>query len=166
MKLTNLFTKLRSREHDLSQRADVNLTFSVRWWNRYWPIHSRSRKQKYILQNLLVTWITYKRQMVHTMNRTHCSHFLNSFDHYLRKMNSGFQIDSSIEFGLRVPMSIDLCRGDKRTLVVLNFLHLTNDKQKVDKGCRVVNQRWGHLLYRCNLQVLCRKLARRFLFDT
>ena len=64
------------------------------------PILTNS-KQIYILKNLLVTRITCKRQMVHTMNRTHCSHFLNSFDRYLQKMNSGFQIDSSIEFGLR-----------------------------------------------------------------
>ena len=30
----------------LSQRADVNLTFSVRWWNRYWPIQSRNTFKK------------------------------------------------------------------------------------------------------------------------
>lgn len=126
------------------------------------------KKAEIHFKNLLVTWITCKRGMVHTMNRTHCSHFLNSFDRYLRKMD--FKLIQVLKSDWGVPINIDLCRGDmsryKRTLVVLNFLHLTNDKQKVDKGCRVVNQRWRQLLYRCNLEMLCRKLARRFLFDT
>ena len=129
----------------LSQRADVNLTFSVRWRKRYWPIHSRSRKQRWILKNLLMTWITCKRQVVHTLNRTHCSHF-----EWLWSVFTKYELWISNWFKYWVPMNIDLCRGDmsrnKRTLVVLNFLHLTNDKQKVDKGCRVVNQRWGQLL--------------------